>query len=260
MDNRNNNMKFPSVDQILEQKIYDRRIFSSLVSRNAFERSENIPGRLTQDGEYGVIYNILRGRDAEGMSSRVITEELAERMSLDEEGLHEIATRNTPELFPPKVIRMADALKGYEAEGGAETGENIQMGMFDMPSMQDLYVVSNETGFLGAGAIYNEDKKVLQELSENLQSDLIVLPSSIHEMLVTPDNGKLEAPELEEMIKDVNTTEVMPHEILGWKAMHYDRDTNELSVLKDQHCPSREQNKQQKRERHNNHRMRRGGR
>lgn len=259
MDERNNEGKFPSVEQILEQEIYDRRIYSSLVSRDAYEGYGNVPGRYMEEGEYAMIYRLLLGRDAEGVASLVISDRLAETMSLDEEGLHEAAARNTPELFPPKVEKLVDVMKGFEAADIPEIEESLQAGMLESPEVQDVYVVSNETGVLGAGAMYYEDKKILQDLSQSLQSDLIVLPSSIHEMMAMPDDGQKKAAELEGMIEAANSAVVMPKEVLGWKALRYDRNTNELSVARDQDSPEREQDMQQRKAARSTP-MRRGGR
>lgn len=271
MDERKHEGRFLSVNQILEQGIYDRRIYSTLVSRDAYGGYDDVPGRYTEDGEYAMIYRLMLGRDAESVTSLVVSDQLAEAMSLDEEGLHEAAARNTPELFPPKVEKIVDVLKGFEAEDlpEKETEEDINAGMLGAPGVRDVYVVTNETNCMGAGAMYYEDKKILQDLSENLQSDLITLPSSVHEMLVMPDDGKNKAEELEKMIQSINYFAVKPQEVLGRRALRYDRDTNGLSVYgrqanglsagKDHDSSEREQDRQQNKATHS-HAMRRGGR
>ncbi len=269
MDERNNGATIPGVgqanqilvqvDRMLDQGIYDRRIYSSLVSRDTYEGYGNVPGRYTEDGEYAMIYRLLLGRDAEGVTSLVISDRLAEAMSLDEEGLHEAAARNTPELFPPKIEKLVDVMKDFEAADIPEIEESPQADVLESPEVQDVYLVSNETRVLGAGAMYYEDKKVLQDLSESLQSDLIVLPSSIHEMMVLPDDGQKKISELEETIESVNSSVIKPREILGWKALRYERNTNELSVARDQDSPEREQDRQQRKAARSTP-MRRGGR
>ncbi len=269
MDERKHEGRFLSVNQILEQGIYDRRIYSTLVSRDAYDGYDDVPGRYTEDGEYAMVYRLLLGRDAESVTSLVVSDQLAEAMSIDEEGLHEAAARNTPELFPPKVEKIVDVLKGFEAEDLPGMEEDIKAGMLGAPEVQDIYVVTNETNCMGAGAMYYKDKRILQDLSESLQSDLITLPSSVHEMLVMPDDGQKKAEELEKMIGGVNSMVVMPQEVLGRRALRYDRDTNGLSVYgrdanrlsagRDQGSSEREQDVRKKKAIHS-HPMRRGGR
>ena len=49
---------------------------------------------------------------------------------------------------------------------------------------------------------------VLKKVGELLGADYYVLPSSIHEVLVLPDNGEMDVKELESMVRDVNAAEV----------------------------------------------------
>lgn len=75
------------------------------------------------------------------------------------------------------------------------------------------YIVTNTMNFRGASAIL--DQKVLKELAQKLKvSKFIVLPSSIHEMIVIPDDGKNDIEELSRMVQEVNLTQVEPEERL----------------------------------------------
>ena len=57
-----------------------------------------------------------------------------------------------------------------------------------------------------------ERSKVPQKVGELLGADYYVLPSSIHEVLVLPDNGEMDVKELESMVRDVNAAVVIPQE------------------------------------------------
>ena len=63
----------------------------------------------------------------------------------------------------------------------------------------------------------------MKKVGELLGADYYVLPSSIHEVLVLPDNGEMDVKELESMVRDVNAAEVAPHELLSDKVQFYDR-------------------------------------
>ena len=62
-------------------------------------------------------------------------------------------------------------------------------------------------------------------------SKFIVLPSSIHEMIVIPDDGKCAIEELSKMVQEVNQTQIEPEERLTdqayvievWKSGFYQR-------------------------------------
>ena len=49
-----------------------------------------------------------------------------------------------------------------------------------------------------------------------------MLPSSINEILLVPDNGDMTADALRDMVKDVNAKEVSPEERLSDNVYHYD--------------------------------------
>jgi len=48
------------------------------------------------------------------------------------------------------------------------------------------------------------------------------LPSSIHELLIIPDNGNFDLKSLENMVKEVNATTVDPADQLTDNVYHYD--------------------------------------
>ena len=81
------------------------------------------------------------------------------------------------------------------------------------------------------GAGYLALKTKIEELSSIFGRDLYILPSSIHEVLVTPDNGLYEVEDLKKMVKEVNDTEVSPEERLSYSVYKYSRRDAEIKVL-----------------------------
>ena len=59
----------------------------------------------------------------------------------------------------------------------------------------------------------------MDKAAERVGGDFFILPSSIHEILIVPDNGKME---LEAMVKEVNATQVAPADKLTDSVYHYD--------------------------------------
>lgn len=89
--------------------------------------------------------------------------------------------------------------------------------MIDVPIISEeeeiMFVVTNKSGFRGASAILN--KTALKEFADKRGvKRVFVLPSSIHECILVPDNGDFTLEELSHMVADVNTTEVAPQEQL----------------------------------------------
>ncbi|MBE5063936.1 hypothetical protein INF30_11795 [Lachnospiraceae bacterium DSM 108991] len=83
-----------------------------------------------------------------------------------------------------------------------------------------MYVLSNRIGNYGAGAIMHTE--ILEKIGNILESDFFILPSSIHELVITPDFGNLSQQELEEMVAEINTTQVEPEEIFSNYVSFYD--------------------------------------
>ncbi len=54
--------------------------------------------------------------------------------------------------------------------------------------------------------------KVKDETGNNCKG-LYVLPSSIHELILVPDNGDMNKNYMMQMVREVNSTEVRPDEI-----------------------------------------------
>ena len=62
----------------------------------------------------------------------------------------------------------------------------------------------------------------MDQAAERVGGDFFVLPSSINEILLVPDNGDMTADALRDMVKDVNAKEVSPEERLSDNVYHYD--------------------------------------
>ena len=87
-------------------------------------------------------------------------------------------------------------------------------------AMPSFFVVTNQQRIDGAGALFYPE--VMDNLGELLGQDYFILPSSIHEMLVLPDNGEVSADELSMMVTEVNATQVAPTERLTNDVYHFD--------------------------------------
>ena len=93
--------------------------------------------------------------------------------------------------------------------------EVLGFGIGDDP--MGLTVLSNRSGVRGAAAII--DKEVIREYAKKSGVDrVIMLPSSIHEVLLLPDYGNFNICELNTMVEMVNLEQVSPEERLTDRA------------------------------------------
>lgn len=89
-----------------------------------------------------------------------------------------------------------------------------------------MTVITNEKRHHGAAHIC--DKELLAELADKMQSDLVILPSSIHECLIFEYDGS-DLSEFNEMVRNVNADTVDPEEQLSDHAYIYKRESREIT-------------------------------
>ncbi len=92
-----------------------------------------------------------------------------------------------------------------------------------------LYVLSNQTGIYGACCILYQD--LLKNFADSFERDLIVLPSSIHEVLLTPDEQGLSYDYLNAMVVQINHSEVPVEDQLSNHIYLYTRKDDQLHIL-----------------------------
>ena len=130
--------------------------------------------------------------------------------------LSEVAEQNTANLLPAEVIPMGNLLAGLGFSGVDEN-----------PAGPKMFVVSNNRKVNGAGTILY--KGILENVAkENGVNKLFIIPSSIHECLVIPDDGAVQKDSLSQMVREVNASQLLPEEILGDQAYAYDLATNKI--------------------------------
>ena len=68
----------------------------------------------------------------------------------------------------------------------------------------------------------------IARIGEVIGENYYVLPSSVHETLIIPDNGSITLPELSAMVHEVNENEVSAEDRLSDKFQYFDRETGVL--------------------------------
>lgn len=129
--------------------------------------------------------------------------------------LMQLAERNTPRLMPARLCSMDHALKGILEEEALEELRQLQR-----ESGRYLYVLSNEKRSQGAAAILYPG--VLAEAAGRLKGSFYILPSSIHEVILLPDEGRGYGEGLHDMIADINRSQLREEEVLSDYAYRYD--------------------------------------
>ena len=95
------------------------------------------------------------------------------------------------------------------------------MGIFPVaPEDEKIFVATVPDKVHGAGVLAYQN--FMDQAAERAGGDFYILPSSIHEVLIVPDNGEMGLKDLEAMVKEVNATQVAPADKLTDSVYHYD--------------------------------------
>ena len=129
--------------------------------------------------------------------------------NLSLEKLYQLALTNTMRLFPPKLNSIEEVLESFSLN---KTTEQLPLEQA-VHANGNLYVLTNQDGINGAGCLMYPG--LIEKLEEYFQSKYYILPSSIHEVLLLPVRHSVEPEELNDMIREINLTQVPEEEILS---------------------------------------------
>ena len=170
------------------------------------------------------------------IASIVVNDEILERWGKGFEEVYREALDNTPRLFNTEILPMRDVVESFKEEGIADFP--------DIPGLYpELYIVTNNRRNHGATNLFLPG--VMNEIAEKVNGSYVVIPSSVHEVLIHPvmeELTKNDVKEFEAMIMDVNTTTLQPEDVLSNRAYFYNANTKEFGLAADALILSKDNN------------------
>ena len=178
------------------------------------EMLETVPHDEIED--MSVVYRFLVNKDEkEGSATILITNEHLKALGVTPEQLHADALENAPLIKPAEIRGMTEVLLDMM---GADSVSDL--GLEELEE-EKMYVAGVHDNIHGASVIAYQN--FMDQASERIGGgDFFILPSSIHEVLIVPDNGEMDFEELENMVREVNATQVSPQDKLTDNVYHYD--------------------------------------
>ncbi len=142
--------------------------------------------------------------------------------------LWEAARVNTPKALPAQIKSMKEVMMEMlkASLGSADDAELVEMLLEDENDEAGMYVLSNRTGTNGACCMLYEG--VLKAFADRLGSDLIILPSSLHEVLLMKDHEGQDYETCRRLVKSVNEEEVPLEDRLSNEVYRYIRETDQI--------------------------------
>ena len=135
------------------------------------------------------------------------------------EELEQAASYNTPRCMPVDFRSMEEVIQELFGDDEEEEDEDAKVPM---------HILTNRDKVFGAAAILYP--QVLWSVSQTLQDDLYILPSSIHECIVVPASVDCTREDLEAIVKDINQTQVPEEEVLSNHVYIYRKDEDILTL------------------------------
>lgn len=217
----------PSIPLLDVSTVKNNIVFQLINTEQNKEKLQDMPHREFHD--LSIIYRWVVEMDEQGIQSTVIHNNLAQNLGLSEEQLFKCAAENTRRILQPTVRSMYDVLREIFTKDGMAP-EIADMMLDQIPDDNMMWIISNEKGINGAASILYEDN--LHWLAEKLDSDLYILPSSVHECIaVSADMG--DPYELAKMVSEINMGKVSLDERLSNQIYLYDRSLRRVSLATD---------------------------
>ncbi len=177
---------------------------------------QDVPHREYMD--MSIMYRWFISNNGMVNASAVVTNQLAQKMGLDESELYNLAYENTKRIFSPCWFSVTEYLR-----------TNFDIPEQEVESKLNLYGISNDIGTFGAASILYPE--LLDDLAKKLGSDMYLLPSSIHEFLAVSTDCDTTVEKLQQMVYDVNLTQVDIDERLSNQIYHYDHTTQQITQI-----------------------------
>lgn len=171
-----------------------------------------------------VCYCPLDKDEIPGTASVLVRKEHLAFWGITEEELLERAFQNTPRLLEHQLLDMEDVIRDFLMDGeGGEFPESKD-------KAPEMLILTNRNRINGAACLLYPN--LLEQLAEKEKSNFVILPSSVHEVILVPvtdSMGKDEISAYTQMVQEVNQTELAEEEILSDHAYFYDRSKAECT-------------------------------
>ncbi len=196
------------------EQMKDKLVMEVVSAKTNAAILETIPHKDMED--MAIVYRFMINHNKGEQASILVTNTIISQMGITPEQLHEDALKNAPEVKPLVIQGMSEVLAEMIGPEQAE-----MMGISPVnPGEEQMYVASVPDRMHGASVIAYQD--FMDKAAERAGGDFFILPSSIHELLIVPDNREMDFKVLEGMVREVNETQVAPEDKLTDSVYHYD--------------------------------------
>lgn len=209
--------------------------------------------KLLQDIPYipmldlAIVFYCLMDNEYLGGATALIHNAHMDMWGINVKELFEVAKMNTPKILIYDIRDMNDVIRellvtdiqnkifenddSYDENCSSKTAENVADGLLkNINATKEaikMYVLTNRQKLNGAACMFYDD--VLKDFANSIDSDLYILPSSIHEVILIPASEELDEKELTNLVKEVNKEELDLGDILSDHTYYYNRKKDKIT-------------------------------
>lgn len=185
---------------------------------------QEIPHQRRED--LAIVYRVHLSVSDEGTGSILLNNTHLKLWGVDQNEVHSQAVLNMPKILPYTFENMNDIIAEMM---GADLEEFEEMAGENM-----MWVLSNDKRMQGAAYMFDEE--VMSSIAEKLGGDFIVLPSSLHEVIIIKEEDimveeNIDLEFIQRMVSEVNESQVEPDEVLSDAIYCYSTKDNKLSLI-----------------------------
>lgn len=176
------------------QKVKERIVLKLINTKENEALLRGIPGVPFLD--LTAVFYIWVDEDETGIMTALVHDEHMEMWGVDVDTLYGTAKENMRTGMPAHVRSIGDIF-------GIKAGEDS---MADCVGPCPFHVLTTESGVYGAAALLYTDQ--IEKMAGENERDIIILPSSVHELLLLVDDGSYDYHELSLMVRGINESVV----------------------------------------------------
>lgn len=219
------------------------RIMAKLINYNSNQKLlSEVPHIRFLD--LAIVFYCFIENDTFGNATVLIHTSHMQTWNVTTKELYKHSMANTPLVLPPIITNMNDVIRELlvsrlqsqyitsdrqdEDFSYDDIADNL-LNIIGEETTSSMYILTNSHKTNGSICMLYKD--VLKNFSNEVKSDIIILPSSIHEIILIPYTDDLSPEQLNKMVKDVNTSEVDAMDVLSDHIYKYDMLKDKIIVL-----------------------------
>lgn len=210
-----------------EIKDFDKIKDSIVINVVNYNQNREDLSLYDQYGEFAVIYRIVKASSS-NMMYITISQDMLEMWGKTKKEIHDLAICNTERMFPAKEKPLGTLIIEKETEkiDMLEIPEQVKERLKEEirkeieNSGTNMIMLSNEEISHGASVLFYPG--LMERLAEKY-GGFYLIPSSVHELMLYPDDGTVGKEELKEILMEANRGTVPMEDWLSDNLYYYDQ-------------------------------------